>query len=184
MAPTNASDHVGLRHRCADSRPSRSHIPHLCQLLPSPNLVFPLVVLTFATGTLDSTTYATFGTFTSNQTGNVVIISVGLADAARVNLRNSGISLASYLVTGFLGGQIGAIVGHRRRWWLLVSSTVQALCLMVLSILVFADIVASDNDSESWVLITLLGATAGFQVAVARNVNVGEMPTAMLSSPM
>ncbi|KAG1721690.1 uncharacterized protein EDB91DRAFT_1175938 [Suillus paluster] len=118
-----------------------------------------LVAIAFCTGILDATTYADFQTFASNQTGNAILLPVGMMGAANVQMLNTGTSLASFLFFGFLSGQVGHIFGHRKRWWMLLSLLIQAL------------------------LLFLLATSAGFQVAMARNLGVNEIPTAMLTSP-
>jgi hypothetical protein len=51
-------------------------------------------------------------------------------------------------------------------------------------ILFYTSTVIVSDTTLQWVYLLLFGATAGFQVALARNVGVREVPTAMLSSPL
>ena len=147
-------------------------------------LVLPLILIAFQSGLLDAATAADFKLFASNQTGNVIYLTVGIANAATINMRNTGSSLGAYILSGFVGGRIGLAVGHRHRLWLFVSNVLQTSFLAVAMILLYASVININNEDQQWVILLLFGASAGFQVAVARNVGVKEVPTAMLSSPL
>jgi uncharacterized membrane protein YoaK (UPF0700 family) len=83
--------------------------------------VIPLLITAFQSGLLDATTAADFRMFASNQTGNVMFLTVGIASAAVINMRNIGSSLGSYILASFLGGRIGWALGHRQRFYLVIS---------------------------------------------------------------
>lgn len=161
-------------------------VPFLSQHISPQQIVGPLLLLAFITGLLDATTYADFKTFASNQTGNVILLTVAAASisGAAVDLRHTGVSLASYLVSGFIAGQLGHMIGPRQRGWLILSSVLQVLFLIVPTVLVYTRAVVVEAGDNSWILLLFLAASSGLQVAIARNCGVGEIPTAMLSSPM
>lgn len=101
-----------------------------------------------------------------------------------------GISLASFLCFGLLFGQIGVsrFVGPRTRGWLIFSTFVQAAFLFIASLLVQVGVLKvgadqRDNQTSATLTVFLLAASAGVQVAMAKSVNVKEIPTAMLTSP-
>lgn len=178
----------GPQHHPIEERmptPAR-RIPFLCQDISSEQIVGPLLLLAFTSGLLDAATYSDFLTFAANQTGNVVILTVAAASirGAAGTLRRSGVSLASYLVSGFIAGQLGHMVGPRRRGWLILSSVVQVAFLLVPTALVYTNTVQPGLETNAWILMLFLAASSGLQVAIARNCGVGEIPTAMLSSPM
>lgn len=132
--------------------PTRNH------QLSSESLVAVLYAVAFVTGILDATSkslppqsnylivnlnfcsctiaYASFSTFASNQTGNVVLLTIGIANALVLDLRNTAVSLVSYLLTGFIGGQIANKVGARTRWLLVLSMSTQILLLVIPTIIV------------------------------------------------
>ncbi|KAG1728336.1 DUF1275 domain protein [Suillus lakei] len=141
-----------------------------------------LVAIAFCTGILDATTYADFQTFTSNQTGNAILLPVGMMGAGNVQMLSTGVSLASFLFFGFLSGQVGHIVGHRKRWWMLLSSSIQAMFVLIPAALLYTGSVTI-SPQHAPLLLFLLATSAGFQVAMARNLGVNEIPTAMLTSP-
>lgn len=119
------------------------------------------------------------------ETGNVILLTLGIASSDhRIQLHSTAVSLASYLLTGFAFGQIGQRVGLRKRWWLFTSNVLQTLVLATVCILEGYSRRAFDDPSMQWVFLLLLAASSGPQVAIARNCGNGEVPTAMLSSPM
>lgn len=73
---------------------------------------------------------------------------------------------------------------HRSRWWLFVSNNLQNLIFMITLILFYGDIISVDDLQYQWVYLLILAVASGGQVAIARNVQNPEVPTAMLSSPM
>lgn len=166
-------------------RPSKAtKLEWLNQEIPSRALLRPLYLISFITGFLDPGTYGAFGTFASNQTGNVILLTLVLASASNIQIHNTVASLLSYLVTGFIFGQIGQHVGVRRRWWLLASFTFQAAILVITCILESSSSIKFSDRRSQWIYLILLAASSGPQVAIARNCGNGEVPTAMLSSPM
>lgn len=152
--------------------------------IPSEALLAPLCLISFITGILDSGTYSAFGTFASNQTGNVILLTLSASSHHLISLHTTLSSFVSYILTGFAGGQIGHLVHHRTRWWLVFSTVLQVFFLALPTGLMFARIIPEGEKGEQWILVGMLGASSGFQVAIARNSGCGEVPTAMLSSPM
>ncbi|GHJ83781.1 hypothetical protein NliqN6_0183 [Naganishia liquefaciens] len=167
------------------------------------HLVIPLVVITFVTGVsspflcnsgrkhlipllstqaLDAACYADLSTFAANQTGNVIIISVDIANIAPPGHRTlyNGLSLAGYSIAAVIAGQLGNHLGPRRRYILMISHATQVAILAVGLALLYADIIVS----RSVVLLLLFATAAGLQVSQARQSGVSEIPTAMFSTPL
>ncbi|KAJ9125709.1 hypothetical protein QFC24_002493 [Naganishia onofrii] len=94
----------------------------------------------------------------------------------------NGISLAGYLVFGFIFGHLGNAAGPRRRWWLLTSHLAQLVLLAL--VLAFTWTRTFASSKTQWPLLLLLAMSSGIQVAQARTSGIQELPTAMLSSPM
>jgi hypothetical protein len=170
-------------------------------------MLHPLYLISFITGFTDPGTYGVFQTFASNQTGwyyhpkhrsekppisfcflrrtgNVILLTVEAAAVLPINIQNSGTSLAAYLVTGFLGGQLAHRVGLRRKWWLVTSNAIQTLLLVVACLVERFTGMTFETPGTQWIFLLLLAASSGLQVAISRNCGNGEVPTAMLSSPM
>ncbi|ORY83159.1 hypothetical protein BCR37DRAFT_379146 [Protomyces lactucae-debilis] len=163
---------------------------YICDTLPSNLLVFHLVATGFITGILDATTFVEFGTFTSNQTGNTVLLGVlalGLGDQQYKNrLVDTAVSLSSFLIAAFICGQIANHIhpGHgRARWWILMSSFYQTATILITAGLLFGKAITTGRQ-WSWLVILLLASSSGSQVAMARQFSIPEIPTAMLTSPL
>lgn len=63
-------------------------------------------------------------------------MTIGIANAITIDLRNTAVSLSTYLVSAFIGGQTANKVGARTRWWLLTSTLTQILMLVIPTVLV------------------------------------------------
>ncbi|KAK5400779.1 hypothetical protein LTR06_011271 [Exophiala xenobiotica] len=126
-----------------------------------------LLLLTFGTGVQDAISFPDFHCFASNQTGNTVILAVGLAGLGGdlFNIANVGISLALFIGGAIMTGQIANI-------------TVMAFGA--------AAIAASHDVQESgpWAqgAIALLAFSSGAQVASMRPLRVQEITTAMATA--
>ena len=157
-------------------------IKHLQHTVSPTFLPVQLIAIAFCTGILDATTYADFQTFASNQTGNAIMLPVGMMGVAHVQMLGTGVSLATFLFFGCVSGQIGHVFGHRKRWWMLLSSFIQATFVLIPAVLLYTGSV-NISPQNAPLLLFFLATSAGFQVAMARNLDVNEVPTAMLTSP-
>jgi uncharacterized membrane protein YoaK (UPF0700 family) len=163
----------------------RSFSHFMTDTLPSNILVFHLLVTAFTTGVLDATTFADYGVFTSNQTGNAVLLGVGGIGISNISLADVGTSLSSFLVTALICGQIAVRLcpgKGRTRWWTLASSFYQSIVILTLPILLHRRAIRLDRH-WSWLVILFLASSAGSQVAMAKQFSIPEIPTAMLTSP-
>lgn len=169
---------------------------NLSDIVKREPLKWHLLCISFATGLLDATTYGDLQIFASNQTGNTIILFVLLLGqkpheyAAYPDLLPVGISLATFLVLGFLLGRTGLRIGPRRRWWQVLSLSFQAGMFLLLAILLDTGVIVPglppDHHSRrrnDTLLAFLLAAPSGSQVAMARSSGISEIPTAMLTSP-
>lgn len=154
--------------------------------LPSKILVFHLLATGFTTGILDATTYVDYGTFTSNQTGNTVLIGIRLLGLSDTKLIDPGTSLASFFLSAVIFGQLAIYLDPtqgRTRWWVLSTSMFQAILNLIVPILAYAGVI-NITQKWAWLTILLLASSAGAQVTMAKQFQVPEIPTAMLTSPM
>src|SRR5277367_3835469 len=87
-----------------------------------------LLILGFATGIGDATTYSEYRVFTANHTGNTILLAVGVTENASGNtpvnmipipLQLIVISLSMFVLGGWVTGQLGNLAGCRQRWWLI-----------------------------------------------------------------
>src|SRR5579862_5422976 len=100
--------------------PTSDFLKHICSPIRVTLLAeIELLLLTFCTGIQDATTFPDFHCFTSNQTGNTVMLAISVAlpelgDHLFVTT-NIGLSLALFLAGGLLTGQLSHIIGPRFR---------------------------------------------------------------------
>lgn len=174
-------------------------------------LEFELILLAFSTGIQDATTFPDYGCFASNQTGNTILLSIGLLGLATgesvsrssktgpddndgrallsplggVSLTDIGTSLAFFVSGVLISGQIANLLGcWRRRWWLLFSSTVQTLLVFAAAALTSQLALPSvtRQSSSDAAVIAFLAFSSGAQVSMARALEVPEITTAMATA--
>jgi uncharacterized membrane protein YoaK (UPF0700 family) len=144
-----------------------------------------LLLLAFATGMQDATTFPDYHCFASNQTGNTVLLAVGAAGIAGslFSLPNIGVSLGLFVAGALIMGQLGHVVGGRRRVWLLVSNAVQTALVFAAAGLQYrgGSVVEAEGATAKGV-IAMLAFSAGAQVAMARSTKIAEITTAMATA--
>ncbi|KAH7390329.1 hypothetical protein BKA64DRAFT_580145 [Cadophora sp. MPI-SDFR-AT-0126] len=143
-----------------------------------------LLLLAFATGIQDATTFPDYHCFASNQTGNTVLLAVGAADISGdiFSMRNIGVSLALFIAGSLIMGQIGHLAGCRKRWWLILSSLIQTVMIFAASGLQYRYGVKENEHSVAMGVIALLAFSSGGQVAMARALQMTEITTAMATA--
>lgn len=177
---------------------------HFVSTVHVEHLLWPLLLNTLTTGMMDATSFGAFGVFSSNQTGNVIILLsrvIGVHQryapggaCAGPALLTTGLSLAVFLVMAFLSGRLGQHFGHLHRASLAISTLVQAILLLLVAVLIQHSVFSPGDVNDSDVThqyaeldaapVALLAASAGLQVSQARCSGFQEIPTAMLTSPM
>ncbi|KAK4252272.1 hypothetical protein C7999DRAFT_26996 [Corynascus novoguineensis] len=151
-----------------------------------------LLILTFY-----AVSFPDFHCFASNQTGNTVFLILAIvvpeADGDMFFTANIGIALGFFLAAAWLTGQLGHIIGARRRYWLILCNLIQTCLVAAAAALQFAQhsprnsggTLAFDNGPPSastlWA-IGLLACAAGSQVVQARALRVTEITTAMATA--
>ena len=142
-----------------------------------------LVLLTFTTGMQDAASFPDFHCFASNQTGNTVLLATVAAGLTEdfVPLANIATSLAMFLAGALIMGQIGNIVGRRRRLWLLLNSTLQTGMVFEASAMQYSKGDGGRGPIAVGV-IALLAFSAGAQVTMSRAMEVPEITTAMATA--
>lgn len=142
-----------------------------------------LLLLTFCTGIQDAISFPDFLCFASNQTGNTVVLAVGLTGFKGdfFHLSNVGLSLSAFLAGAIIAGQVGNAVGSRRRLWQLISNILQTIMAFGAGWVQFAK---GSQQSGPWALaaIALLAFSSGAQVATARAFRMTEISTAMATA--
>jgi uncharacterized membrane protein YoaK (UPF0700 family) len=150
---------------------------------------FQLLLATFCTGLQDAISYPDFRCFASNQTGNTVVLAVGIANynyyAAKANslfhLPNIAMSLSMFLAGATITGQMGNYVGGRRRGWQFITNLAQTAMVFGAAGIQYSHDV---EETGQWALaiVALLAFSSGAQVAAARAFRVQEITTAMATA--
>jgi len=146
-----------------------------------------LLLLTFAIGMQDVATFLDYSCFASNQTGNSVLLAAavfsrGNGNTALISLPRIAISLASFVSAGFVAGQLGNLVGPRKRWWLLLSNLLQTVMVFVAAALQFVYPIRPEDVVVARLVIALLAFSSGAQVAMTRGLKITEITTAMATA--
>ncbi|KAH6716504.1 DUF1275 domain protein [Leptodontidium sp. MPI-SDFR-AT-0119] len=150
------------------ARPSRwrsfAHAPIRDDFL----LECQLLLLSFSIGIQDAASFPDYHCFASNQTGNTVLLAVGVAKLTTLfSLSNIGISLSMFVLGGFLPGQLGNYF---------------ALVFVASGIQYAGPNPVPDSGTQALIVISLLAFSSGAQVAMARGLQITEITTAMATA--
>jgi uncharacterized membrane protein YoaK (UPF0700 family) len=147
-----------------------------------------LVLLTSVSGIVDAASYLGLGhVFTSNMTGNWVVLAFALGGEHVVDLLRLGLSFVGFLVGAVTAGQLARVHwgalhwGAQRRGW----PTSVAVALILSVILQFAAMLIwlADKDSPpATFLAFLLAVSMGCQGGAVRELGVADMPTVVITS--
>lgn len=146
-------------------------------------LEIQLIILTFSTGIQDAISYPDFQCFASNQTGNSVVLAVGLAghNGSLFSLSNVALSLGMFIAGAVVTGQIANVVGPRGRAWLFFSHLAQTLMTFAAAA-IHALSHAQGTGPAAMGSLTLLAFASGAQVASMRPFRIQEITTAMATA--
>lgn len=143
-----------------------------------------LYLLAFAIGMQDAATFPDYHCFASNQTGNTVLLSVGVFGLGGdiFSITSIAMSLGLFIAGVITFGQLGNLFGVRKRWWLFVSSLVQTCLVFGAAALQYQLGVSESKDALGKVIISLLAFSSGVQVAMVRALKVTDITTAMATA--
>ncbi|KAI1504321.1 hypothetical protein F5X99DRAFT_371781 [Biscogniauxia marginata] len=146
---------------------------------------FELIFLTFCTGIQDAISFPDYHCFASNQTGNTVFLMLAIIlpqlDGDMFITANIGAALGFFLVAGWITGQIGHIVGPRRRIWLVCSNFIQSCLVFAAAAIQFVYGIEHEGTTAV-VVISLLAFASGSQVVQSRSMKMTEISTAMATA--
>jgi uncharacterized membrane protein YoaK (UPF0700 family) len=142
-----------------------------------------MLAITFATGIEDAVTFSDFHCFVSNQTGNTVLLAIAASGISPgiVSLPNIATSLSTFILGGWVLGQLGNFLGCRLRGWLILSNIIQTILVFGASGLQYHSGTHRTGPGAVGVL-SLLGLAAGGQTAMARSLRMTEITTANATS--
>ncbi|MCJ1329591.1 hypothetical protein MMC10_006271 [Thelotrema lepadinum] len=142
-----------------------------------------LLILTLSTGIQDADSFPNFHCFASNQTGNTVLLALGLSGYKSnvFDIHNVAVSLSLFLTGALLTGQVLHRLGKRRRGWQFLSNLLQTMMVIGAASMQFAQ---GAQQTGPWALgsIALLAFSSGSQVATARAMQIPEITTAMATA--
>jgi uncharacterized membrane protein YoaK (UPF0700 family) len=153
-------------------------------------LEIELLILTFITGIEDAATFLEYHCFTSNQTGNTVLLSIataGFSSNLNTSVSNMSISLSMFILGSWINGQIGNYLGRRRRYWLVVTSFLQTAMVFIAAGLQFGILdpeysPAFSSNAAGLGALAFLAFSSGGQVAMVRSLGIMEITTANATS--
>jgi uncharacterized membrane protein YoaK (UPF0700 family) len=144
-----------------------------------------LVLLSFCTGMQDATTFPDYHCFTSNQTGNTVMLAMAVLgigqDPFLFSAANVGVSLALFLAGVYVAGQIGYLLGPRRRLWIVLSNLIQTSLVFSAAAVQYRYGVV-ESGQQALGVIAPLALAAGSQVVLSRAFSMTEISTAMATA--
>lgn len=142
-----------------------------------------LVVLTFSTGIVDGISYLGLDrVFTANQTGNVLILGMGLAGGQDVPTVGPLAALAAFVAGAALAGYV--LRNHPVGWDRTTTALFAAVGLGVLAAATVAHLVGASTGWRQVVIVTVLGVSMGLQGATARHLSVKDLTTTVVTSTL
>lgn len=94
---------------------------------------------------------------------------------------NIGTGLGVFLAAGWLTGQLGHVVGPRKRWWLILCNALQT-CLVFGATAVQYRYGVHSQGPTAIAVVALLAFAAGSQVVQSRSLAATEISTAMATA--
>ncbi|GAB7352084.1 hypothetical protein MBLNU459_g2585t1 [Dothideomycetes sp. NU459] len=144
-----------------------------------------LLILSFATGILDATTFAFYSVFVSKQTGNTILLALSAleSDAVVQTEPNVAVALSLFIAGSAIFGHAGNWIGQKRRLWLLVTNVIQTALVFAAAALRFW---GSDQQRGPFALgvIALLSFACGGQISLALCVRMPELNTTMITGAL
>ncbi|KAF1817795.1 uncharacterized protein K489DRAFT_405536 [Dissoconium aciculare CBS 342.82] len=153
-----------------------------------------LFMLALAIGIQDAISVPDFHCFASNQTGNTVLLAVGILQPASLGPSSTPpnnflvetimTSLGFFALGNLLSGQTANLLrATDRRWWLVTSSLVQTLLVFLAAGLQFGYLDAqADNTTLGRITLAILAFSSGMQVAMVRAMKISDITTAMATA--
>ncbi|KAK0733489.1 DUF1275 domain protein [Lasiosphaeria miniovina] len=152
---------------------------------PSALAEVELLLLTFCIGLQDAVSFPDFHCFASNQTGNTIFLTLAIVlpklNGEMFVTANIGVALGLFLAAAYLTGQLGHVVGPRRRLWLIFCNLVQTCLVFGAAALQYMRGIELEG-TRTILAIGLLAFAAGSQVVQSRSLGMTEISTAMATA--
>lgn len=142
-----------------------------------------LRLLTVSSGMVDAVSFLGLGrVFTSNMTGNVLVLGMAAAGASGFSALACLVSLLGFLLGAALSSRLVHHMGIGRRWFLIESVAEAAL---IGAAAVVAQVTDASASSESRLLvIAILALAMGGRNAAVRLLAIPEMTTTVMTSTL
>lgn len=142
--------------------------------------------MTVATGALDAMTYTQYSVFASKMTGNTLFLALYAFRIPALNPgaeKNVGISMGVFIAGAIFFGHLGHVSRQRRRIWLLIANSFQALLMLAAAAIRYWGSRESTGPGAMGILACLAFAESG-QIANALNVSMPELNTTMITGAL
>ncbi|KAA0099881.1 DUF1275 domain-containing protein [Mycolicibacterium sp. P1-18] len=140
-----------------------------------------LLLLTFATGLVDSVSVLVLGhVFVANMTGNVIFLGFWLVPHSGVDMLAAVTAVVGFILGAIIGGRLARHLDAKVRRWLLVALGLEVIVLVALSVLAGTGVLPYTGGGRL-ILIAGLAVVFGNQNATARQFGVQELSTTVLT---
>ncbi|KAJ3498342.1 hypothetical protein NLG97_g1211 [Lecanicillium saksenae] len=157
------------------------------------NAYLPLLVCCFLSGLTDGTIYNAYGTFVSMQTGNTIFVALGTTgfNNKPFGWARSLCSIGFFIIGSFCFARFAMLLGGKRRGVLSLSFLGQAILVMLAAAIIQGGVIDGSYpshrapgtvDFKELVIIALLSFQAAGQIVSSRSLQVGEIPTVVVTS--
>jgi uncharacterized membrane protein YoaK (UPF0700 family) len=144
--------------------------------------VLALLLLTFATGLVDSISVLKLGhVFVANMTGNVIFLGFWFVPHSGIDLTAAVVAFVSFLFGTIIGGRFARHLGHEVRLWLTAALGTEIVVLATLAVLAGSGVLAYTGTGRL-LLIAGLATAFGSQSVAARRFGIQELSTTVLTA--
>lgn len=144
--------------------------------------VLGLLMLTFATGLVDSISVLILGhVFVANMTGNVIFLGFWFVPNSGVDLAAAVVAFIGFVTGAILGGRFVRHLGHEVRRWLTIALGTEVVALLALAALAGGGVLGY-HGTDRLILIICLATIFGAQSVAAREFGIPELTTTVLTA--
>ena len=144
-----------------------------------------LVVLTAASGAVDSASYLGLDhVFTSNMTGNWVVLAFAITGAKGFAVKKPGLSFLGFLVGALIAGRTArhCDLSRSRPDWPVLLPLALTFCALVQLAVMFSWLIGGSKSTHADVFVFLLAVSMGCQGGAVRTLGVSDLPTVVITS--
>lgn len=143
--------------------------------------VLALLLLTFATGLVDSISVLKLGhVFVANMTGNVIFLGFWFVPHSGVDLTAAVIAFVGFVIGAIIGGRFARHLDRDVRTWLTAALGAQVVVLATLAALAGGGVLSYSGIGRL-ILIAGLALAFGSQTVLARLFGIPELSTTVLT---